>query len=120
VVGYARLTPISRWRRSEIPAELFTLYFYYIEPTLTGGTGATKKSKAVTVEDVSHHASGEDEEMDAIVPGVLRFAYRRGAMMARGVDAKLVETLLGIASGAPLPYTEVGSKESRRAVSSVG
>jgi hypothetical protein len=86
-VGYARLTPISRWRRSEIPAELFTLYFYYIEPTLTGGTGATKKSKAVTVEDVSHHASGEDEEMDAIVPGVLRFAYRRGAMMARGVDA---------------------------------
>jgi hypothetical protein len=53
----------------KIPAELFTLYFYYIEPTLTGGTGVTKKVKAVTVEDVSHHPRGEDEEMAAIVPG---------------------------------------------------
>jgi hypothetical protein len=51
----------------KILAELFTLYFYYIEPTLTGGTGWTKKVQAVTVEDVSRHASGEDEEMDAIV-----------------------------------------------------
>ena len=71
MVGHARLTPISGGAGVKIPGELFTLYFYYIEPTLTGGTGVTKKVKAVTVEAFENRVGNQVRTCCNVAKGFL-------------------------------------------------